>query len=351
MKSRITLFVFAALSCCAAAACAQSGTNIGDSPPPLSIAEWVKGKPVDLARDARNKVHVVEFWATWCPPCKMSVPLLTKYQLKYAKDLVIVGVTEPDARGNTPDAIRKFVAEQGDNMDYTVAIDTGKTARAYLSSTGIVGLPHAIVINRDGKVVWQGNPLDPNLDNVLAGVIAGTYDLKAAKVEQEVNKRLGELDLLVQLGQWGIVWEQLVEILKLDPTNEPAMQALIISSEELDNTEAFRSWIRSHIASHRDNSLAMQRLANSLGGICEIRKRFPDLAFEAAKAAYDASSKPDAWTITVYARALYQVGDLDKAIAIQQDAVAIASAQEQGEMKTYLDYYRQCKKVREEQKQ
>jgi thiol-disulfide isomerase/thioredoxin len=347
MNTRTLLLVTAALCGYGATACAQSGVDIGSKPPPLSVAEWVKGDPVDLKRDARKKVHVIEFWATWCPPCKMSVPLLTEYQKKYGKDLVIVGVTEPDARGNSPDAIRSFVAEQGENMDYVVAIDTGDTTKAYLSSAGVVGLPHAFVVNRDGQVVWQGNPLDPNLDGVLAGVIDGSYDLKAARLEQEVNKRLGELDLLVQLGQWGIVWEQLEEILKIDPSNEAALHALIITSEELENADVLRGWLRSHIASHRDNALAMQRLANALGGICEIRRRFPDLAFEAAKAAYDASREPDAWTITVYARALYQVGDLDRAIAMQQDAVAIASGASLEEFKGYLDYYRQCKKVRE----
>jgi len=346
MKSKIVLLIVAAMLLPATAACGQTSLDIGDPGPLLSIVEWVKGRPIDLKRDVRKKIHVVEFWAVWCPPCKMSVPLLTQLQKKYEKDVVIVGVTQPDTSGNTPSAIRKFVADQGKNMEYTVAIDDGKTTRAYLGRAGVIAIPHCFVLNRDGRIVWQGSPLEPALDDVLGRVVAGTFDIEAAKLDREVQKRLGELELLLQYGQWGIVWEGLLEILKLDPANEVAMRALVeISVEEMKNTEALRTWIRSHIKTHGSNGKVMGRLAYTLCGICDVKNRFPDLALEAAKAAYEASRTPEARSITVYARALYQIGELDRAIALQQDAVAVADAEERGELKGYLDYYRKCKKL------
>ncbi len=346
MKSKTRLLVAAAVLFPGTSACGQSSVEVGSSAPPLSIVEWVKGRPVDLNKDVRKKIHIVEFWAVWCPPCKMSVPLLTQYQQKYEKDIVIVGVTEPDARGNSPGAIRKFVADQGENMEYTVAIDDGKTTKAYLASAGIVGIPYAFVVNRDGKVVWQGSPLEPALDDVLSRLVAGTYTLETAKLEREVSKRLEDLDFPLRLGQWGVVWDGLIDILKLDPANDTAIEALIaVSTQELRNTDAFRTWVRSHITAHGDNVRAMQSLANKLCGICDVKSRFPDLAFEAAKAAYQASPRPDALTITVYARALYQIGELDRAIALQQDAVAVAVAGEREDTNSYLDYYRECKKL------
>ena len=54
--------------------------GVGDKAPPLSISDWVKGAPVDFAKDIGKKIYVVEFWATWCPPCKASVPRLTDFQ-------------------------------------------------------------------------------------------------------------------------------------------------------------------------------------------------------------------------------------------------------------------------------
>jgi len=51
--------------------------------PALDIEEWVQGAKVDLATDASKKVQLVEFWATWCPTCKASVPKLSELQDKY----------------------------------------------------------------------------------------------------------------------------------------------------------------------------------------------------------------------------------------------------------------------------
>ena len=156
MSSRRTLFITLAGLLTVAVPPTAVGLDIGDPAPPLKIAEWVKGAPIDLSsKAARKKVHVVEFWAVWCPPCKMSVPLLTGMQKKYPKDLVIVGVTEPDMGANSPASIRRFVKQQGSQMEYTVAIDTGATARAYMAAAGAIGIPHAFVVARDGRIAWQ----------------------------------------------------------------------------------------------------------------------------------------------------------------------------------------------------
>ena len=50
--------------------------DLGDKAPPLKIAKWVKGQPVNLA-DAKNKIHVIEFWSTRCPVCRASIPLMS----------------------------------------------------------------------------------------------------------------------------------------------------------------------------------------------------------------------------------------------------------------------------------
>ncbi len=337
-----------ALPILAAQPVSAAGLGIGDVAPLLSIQEWVKGGPIDLKRDVRKKIHVVEFWAVWCPPCKMSVPLLTQLQQKYAKDVVIVGVTEPDLRGNSPAAIRQFVKEQGSKMDYAVAIDSGKTIQAYLAAAGAIGIPHAFVVDKERRVVWQGSPLDPTLDDILSRVIAGTFDIKTAKIEQEVNKRLQELDFLSQMGQWTVVWDGLLEILKLDPANEFAMEVMMrLSVQELRNVDEFRAWVLSHIAAHRDNTTAMHRLANMLCSIGDLSSRCPELALEAAKASYKASKQREASAVSAYALALYQIGELDRAIALQQDAVALADGVRRSEVKTVLDYYRKCKKLQD----
>jgi len=322
--------------------------KVGDPAPPLKIKEWVRGEAVNLAKDAAKKIHMVEFWATWCPPCKASVPLLTSYQKKHEKDLVIIGVTDPDPDRNSPTQIKQFVKEQGAKMAYHVAIDdNGVTSKAYLPSE-MVGIPFAYLVGRDGRVVWQGSPLDPSLEKVIPEVIAGTFDVAKAKAsantDQEVNKLFMAAELAYQQGQMDVVWKNMIDILKTDPANEQAMQFLTgLYASEPKKAEEFKTAVRGHIAKNKSNAKAMHLLAVTLCGNDDYASRTPDLALDAAKAAYDASKQ--SWAIEIYAKALYLIGNLDRAISLQQEAVSAATDGDRAGVQGVLDYYQLCKKL------
>src|SRR5262245_57999250 len=92
----------------------------GAPAPTLAVEKWVKGAPVQ--EFAKGKVYVVEFWATWCPPCIASMPHLSELQRTYKdKGVTIIGMTSIDSRGNDLAAVEKMVADKGAGMDYTVA--------------------------------------------------------------------------------------------------------------------------------------------------------------------------------------------------------------------------------------
>jgi thiol-disulfide isomerase/thioredoxin len=59
--------------------------------PPLKVAKWIKGKPVQ--RFEPGKVYVVEFWATWCGPCRRSIPHLTELAKKFKGKVTFIGVS------------------------------------------------------------------------------------------------------------------------------------------------------------------------------------------------------------------------------------------------------------------
>jgi len=142
-------------------------TKLGDTAYPLTALTWVKGDPVTITP---GKVYVVEFWATWCPPCLKSIPHLTALQKKHKDRVVFVGISSEQ-----PNVVKPFIIGQGDNMDYTVAIDpTGDVGKGYMRAFGQGGIPTAFVVDAKGKIVWLGHPLD-NLDAVLDQVLAGTY--------------------------------------------------------------------------------------------------------------------------------------------------------------------------------
>lgn len=329
---------------------ARASVEIGDAAPPLSIKTWVKGDPVDLAKDASQRVHVVEFWATWCPPCKASIPLLTNYQKKFGKDVNIVAVTDPDTDRNTPSMIKDFVKEQGPQMEYTVAMDNlSATTNAYMGSE-MVGIPQAYVVGKDGKVAWVGSPLDPAMEKVLREVIDGKYDVAAAKAalgkEQQIEKKFAALDRAYQMGQIDSVWKGLVEITQLDPSNAMAMELLAgIYVAEPDRKDAMRTWAKEHISRNSSNSEAMGVMGLTLCRIDDFTLRMPDLAIEAGKAAYESSKQKDHRAIQVYARSLYEVGALDRAITLQQEAVSAASEDDKKDAKDILAFYEMCKKL------
>ena len=130
-----------------------------------------------------KSVYVVEFWATWCGPCKVSIPHLSELQNKFKdKGVVVVGVTDEEAS-----KVKPFVTKMGEKMEYLVACDKEqKTSAAYMEAYGQGGIPTAFVVGKNGKVLWFGHPMD-GLDKVVEDVVNGKYDLVAAVKKDEAR--------------------------------------------------------------------------------------------------------------------------------------------------------------------
>jgi len=103
------------------------------------------GKAVSSA-DFEGKVILLDFWATWCPPCRMMIPGMVELQETYReKGLVIIGVSL-DEQG--PEVVRKFNKEF--NVNYTSLMGTEKVVEDF---GGIRGIPTSFLIDRDGNIV------------------------------------------------------------------------------------------------------------------------------------------------------------------------------------------------------
>ncbi len=105
------------------------------------------GKEVKLS-DFKGKVVILNFWATWCPPCRREIPSFVWLQKQYGdKGLVIVGVSL-DEKG--PGVVKPFAAKMG--INYPIVMGDPKTAADY---GGIEVVPTTSVIDRNGKIAAE----------------------------------------------------------------------------------------------------------------------------------------------------------------------------------------------------
>ena len=123
---------------------------------PSSSLNFVGTKP-----EMEGKPLLLEFWATWCPPCRTSIPHLNEIHAKFKdRGLQVVGVTdEPNA------VIKKF--QKDVPMDYAVATDTGGRLNEKM---GVSSIPTAFLISKSGEVVWEGHPnrlTDGDIEKIL----------------------------------------------------------------------------------------------------------------------------------------------------------------------------------------
>ncbi len=119
-----------------------AGVKPGSKAPEFTL-KTLKGEEISL-RDLRGKVVLLNFWATWCPPCKEEMPLFVEVYRKYREKGFEILAVSMDSK---PEPVEKFVREY--RFPFPVLMDDGNVSTKY----GVQGLPTSFLIDRDGEVV------------------------------------------------------------------------------------------------------------------------------------------------------------------------------------------------------
>lgn len=319
----------------------------GSLAPGLNVETWVKGS----FNAASAEVYVVEFWATWCGPCKLSIPHLTELQEEYELDgLQIVGISTD----SETEKVAPFVRKQGLKMNYIVGIDNRRrTSRAWMKAAGEEGIPCAFIVDKNGVIQWIGNPIDPddNFDLILEKVMSGRYDVKKMK---EVKESKSAAKHFRSLNSWDdarnayenaiaigpiVFADQYIELFKMlliekrDEVAAYELAAKIITERGSEDPELL-TWLAKEIASNEEITGSARRM---------------DVAMNAAMTAQTfAKRKNDPKYISTIAFVYFYDDKIEEAIDWQRKAYFSAREKKKEPFKFTLDSYRIQKQLAEE---
>jgi thiol-disulfide isomerase/thioredoxin len=106
--------------------------------------ETLGGEDVRLA-DSAGQIRLIDFWATWCAPCREEIPMLNELQAEYGeRGFRVLAIADPE---DDLDAVREFVEQHG--VEYLNLIGTEAVTEAY----EVPGLPTAFLVDREGRIV------------------------------------------------------------------------------------------------------------------------------------------------------------------------------------------------------
>ena len=129
----------------------------------------LEGQKVTLS-SYRGKVVVLNFWGTWCEPCKAEMPSLNKLYLEHRdKGLVVLAISIDPSEQN----VKSFISHKG----YSIPVLIDNNKEVYFDTYGLFGLPVSVIIDRDGTIVekvigetaWDSRQMEEKIQKLLSG--------------------------------------------------------------------------------------------------------------------------------------------------------------------------------------
>lgn len=333
-----------------AASNADDVLTIGDKAPALDIEHWVSdrdGQFSGFTGFEKDKVYIVEFWATWCGPCISSMPHIVETQDEYAdKGVQIISVSREKLETVEKFLKRKVRGEK--EMTYAELTSAyclttdpdGSVSKDYMEAAGQGGIPTAFIVGKTGQIEWIGHPMQ--MDKPLEEIVADEWDrdtfAKKFAIEQKAglamssimrlvrdekaDEALKSLDSFLENDSEGVDrrtisrMKSMRKSIAMEVGGEVAVAAFAAMLEEAgDNQRMVSRLTRRVISQKKDGKEIDDKI---LKAACEAAEKSVAVAEEAGK------DELTAQAMDTHANLLYLCGKLEDAIDVQKKAVALS---------------------------
>lgn len=329
--------------------------KIGDPAPKLQTGKWVQGEPVKTFD--KDKAYIVEFWATWCGPCRTSIPHLNEIHKKYVdKGLVVIG---QDCWEQDDSKVEPFIKTMGEKMTYRVALDDkttlekGAMAQTWMMAAEQNGIPSAFIVNKEGLIAWIGHPMSLK-ESVIEEVLAGKFDIAKAAAdfaaqkanESQLTKFSRQLSKQMKDKDWTAAESTVAEMEKVFPEadREKIMGStrlqILLGKGDLDGAAKLALRLSDL---NKDNAAILNQLAWELVKQPGIKGTALDVSAKIAARANEVSNGKDAAILDTLARTAFIQGAKDKAKEFQEKAVGLAEGDTRKSLQKTLDSYKEDK--------
>ena len=359
MKPLAKILATAVLMASVVAAFADATLTIGKPAPAIKVSKWVKGTPVEGFK--KGNIYVVEFWATWCGPCKVSIPHLTEMAKKFKDKVTFIGVS---AFESDQALVEPFVKSMGDKMDYNVAMDEQEnaTARAGFMSKNWMdaaeqgGIPTAFIVGKDSTIQWIGHPM--MMEEVLDQVVADKFDSKAyaikaaaeaaeqAKAEEAwtkspVRTQITKIQKLMKAKSYDEALKEIDVLAAMDGTGLPVSPSgvatdlrlqTLLKKGDMDGYYAAANKAFDELKDGVNNENMLNTMAwNIVDPESKLPRKDFDFALKVAKQCVVLGNRKNAATLDTLAWAYFAKDDKANAIACEKEAIALTPADQQAD--------------------